>query len=203
MWSVSKALNSKQILQSHKDFNEYSKLLLKLVRDAFNEFYNPSVRSVSDQLAKFANLMVSYVIQKRPSNEIYAKLTSSLQLKNATKLTGYIAQHDFDKQLLIKRNSSLLMMSQSQSCSSLNLSYKTESSFDGSSINSSKLSISNASLNRSSSKNNEMLALRENFLGQSGEKSAKKFSGSESNANRLVKSTSSTNLMKAKRQISF
>lgn len=176
-------------------------MLAKLVKKAFIEFYNPSVRSISAQFAKFANFMVSYVIQGRPANEIYAMMAHSMQSKNATRLTGYIAQQDFDRQCIVRKNSSLMLMS--ESCSSLNISQQSENSFDGGSMNSSKLSISNTSLNRSSSKNNEMLALRENFLGLSNEKSAKKFSGSDSNLNRLVKSTSSSNLMKAKRQISF
>lgn len=201
MWSVSYALKEKEIVQSHVNFKDYSKVLLRLVRKAFVDFYNPSVRSVSEQLKKFSKCMVSYVMQGKSDHEIYAKLTDYLQTKNATKLTGYITQEQFDKPNIIKRNNSLLMMSQSSS--SFNFSRHSENSFDESLMNSSRLSTSNASLNRSSSKNNEMSALRENFLGQSNDKSAKKFTGSDSNVNRLVKTTSSSNLMKAKRQISF
>lgn len=151
---------------------------------------------------KFATHMVFYVIQGRASDEIYTLTRTLLQSKNTTKVSGYIAQQDYErnKQFLIRKNSSLLFMS--QSCTSLNQSQQSENSYDGNSLNSSKLSESSSSINRSSSKNNELLVLRENLIATNGDKSARKFGGSESNLLR-TKSNSSSNLMKAKRQISF
>lgn len=157
---------------------------------------------MSEQLTKFAAHMVFYVIQGRTFDEIYNLTKTSIQSKNTTKVSGYIGQQDYErnKQFMTRKNSSLLFSS--QSCSSLNMSQQSENSFDGHSLNSSKLSESNSSFNQSSSKNNELLVLRENLMSTSGDKSARKFSGSDSNLNR-PKSNSSTNLMKAKRQISF
>jgi CRISPR/Cas system endoribonuclease Cas6 (RAMP superfamily) len=67
----------------------------------------------------------------------------------------------------------------------------------------SSLNLSNSSLGISSSKNNDINALRENFqLNRSTEKSLTKFRVSESN---LVRHNSMPNpgILKAKRQISF
>lgn len=203
LWAVSTALTSKEISKQHEKFKEFASILAKLVKTIFIEFHNPALKSISGQLSKFANFMVSYVIQERAINEIYSRTKVHLQSKNPTKVMGYIAQQEYQRNQphFIRKNNSLLLMT--QSCSSLNLSQQSDSYLDISSLNSSKLSESNSSLNRSSSKNNEMVgALRENFIGQSIEKSARKLGGSESSLNTL-KSTSSSNLLKAKRQISF
>lgn len=145
------------------------------------EFHNPAEKSMSDQLLKFANYMVFYVIQGRSAEEIYLKTRASLHAKYAKKAS------------LLQRSESLF-----SSNSSFNMS-QSENLFD---LSSSRLSGSNSSINRSSSKNNGMLALRENFINQSGEKLGRMLVGSESNLSR-TKSNSSSNLMKAKRQISF
>lgn len=53
LWAISNSLGSKQITQSHPKFKEYVRILLKLIKKIFEEFYNPSARSVSDQLLKW------------------------------------------------------------------------------------------------------------------------------------------------------
>jgi hypothetical protein len=143
-------------------------------------------------MSTFANQMVFYVKQGQSFDDIYRLTKSSLLTKNEKD------QERSQQQSLIRRSSSFMMMS--QSCSTLNFSQQSARSID--SLNSANFSGSNSSLSGSSSKNNQMLALRENFMVQSGEKSAKKFSGSDSNLNKS-KSSSSSNLLKAKRQISF
>ena len=196
---MSNALTSKQISNEHENFKQFASTLAKLVKKILLEFYNPAGKSLSGQMLKFATHMVYYVVNGRPAEEIFAMTKASLQSKNTTKVTGYIGQQDFEQSQKnhVRRSSSFNMMA-SQSCSSLNYSQQSETSFEGSSLH---LNESNSSINRSSSKNNEMLALRENFMIQSSEKSARKF-GSESNLNK-AKSSSSSSLMKAKRQISF
>lgn len=52
LWAISNSLGSKQITQAHPQFKEYVRVLLKLIKKVFEEFYNPSARSVSDQLLK-------------------------------------------------------------------------------------------------------------------------------------------------------
>ena len=52
LWAISTSLGEKKINHSHPQFKEYCRLLLKLIKKIFEEFYNPSVRSVSDQLLK-------------------------------------------------------------------------------------------------------------------------------------------------------
>lgn len=201
LWAVSTALTTKKISKEHEKFKEYASILAKLVKTIFLEFYNPTIKSISGQLSKFANFMVFQVVQGLSHQKIYTSMKVHLESKNTTKVSGYIAQQDYERNQtnLIRRNNSLLLMS--QSCSSLNFSH-SESFIDIGSLNSSKLSESNSSLNRSSSKNNDSGALRENFLASSRENSAMKFGGSDSNLAKH-KSTSSTNLLKAKRQISF
>lgn len=200
--SVANALKSKGITNDTNDnYKQFVGLLARLVKKIFLEFYNPAIKSVSEQLSKFANFMVFHVVQSLTFEEIYQKTKEYLQSKNPAKLrTGYIAKQDYEFNMknLVKSNNSLLVMSQSSS--SLNFS-RCGSFYENCSLNSSKLSESNSSLNLSSSKNNDMRPLRENFIGQSNEKSAK-LSTSDSNLNKL-KSSSSSNLMKAKRQISF
>lgn len=137
---------------------------------------------------KFATHMVYYVLNGRASDEIYKSTKELLQTKNSQKLTGFMGQQECDQRMVQKLS---LQSLNSQSCSSL--SYSQQSSENSFGESSAALGGSNSSLNRSS------LALRENF--QSGEKSNRKF-GSESNLN-ASKSSSSLNLMKAKRQISF
>jgi hypothetical protein len=183
---VSNALTSKKISNEHEKFKDYASILTRLVKNIFIEFYNPAIKSISDQLMKFANQMVFFVIQGQEYAEIYKTTRMNLIAKNATKISGYVSQQDFEA-----RRSSSLVFSQSLS-TSFNLS--------DSSLNSSRLS--NSSLNRSSSKNNDSTALRENFIA-SVEKSSRKF-GSESNIHRpSPSSATSSSLLKAKRQISF
>lgn len=141
--------------------------------------------------------MVSYVIRGDDFNTIYGKVKMNLVTKNATKLTGYLSQKDYElsKSNLLRRNTSLLVMNNSSS--SLNQSLQLDNSFSSTSI----LNRSNSSLTQSSSKSNETtIALRENFI-NSSEKSARKF-GSDSNLSKQP-SNASSSLLKAKRQISF
>lgn len=202
LWSVSTALNSKEISKSNENYKKYATILAKLVKTIFMEFYNPAVKSISGQLSKFAVMMVPYVILGESYLKVYDKIKVQLEAKYLPKtFSGYIAKPDYERLQpnLMRRNNSLLMMSHSSS----SFSYpRSDSFYENSSLNSSRHTDSNSSLNLSSSKNNEMGPLRENFI---GDKSGAKKSGSESNLNRLKSSSSSSlsSLMKAKRQISF
>jgi hypothetical protein len=177
-------------------------MLCKLVRKIFIEFYNPS-KSMSAQMTKFSNLMVYYVIQGREFEDIYAITRRKLEEHSSTRVSGYINQEDYMKNQLVRKNSSLLF---SNSCSSLNLSHDSdsfnESNFDKSSGSETSL------IHSSTSKNNQSCVLRENFLGR-GNISNKKhqqplFGGSDSNLSKISSSTpSNSNILKAKRQISF
>lgn len=194
LWSVSSALKTKEISKDHENFKVYATKLARLVKRIFIEFYNPAKKSVSEQMLNFANQMVFHVIQGRDSENIYLTLKSNLQSKNAAKISQTKNPDDRLQNQLSRHNKSSLM---SQSASSLNLSHPLSLDSISNSYGSS------SSINRSSSKRNigSMLALRENFTTQSVNKSAQKF-GSDSNLSRS-KSSSSSNLMKAKRQISF
>lgn len=190
----------KQISKEHEKFKEYATLLATLVKKIFIEFYDPANKSLSNQMAKFSNHMVYFVIQGQSKEDILRTTRLHLQSKMTTKVSGYIAPQDYErnKQYFFRKSNSLLLASQSYS--SLNVAQCSESSFEDYASSSSRLAPSNSSINLSSSKNNELGVLRENF--QSSAHSAKKFSGSESSLNR-AKSNSSSSLMKAKRQISF
>ena len=170
--------------------------LCKLVRKVFTEFYNPS-KSMSAQMTKFSNLMVFYVIQGRSFEEIYLMTKNKLEAQNATRVSGYIGQEDYQKNHFIRKNSSFLLMS--NSCSSLSLN-ENSNSFSDSTF---ERSGSDSSLNISTSNNNEEV-LRENFTSYVRGNSLKKLIiTSESNLNVLKTSTPSSNFLKAKRQISF
>lgn len=172
--------------------------LCKLVKRIFTEFYNPS-KSMSAQMTKFSNLMVYYIIQGRPLEEIFVMTKHRLEVQNPTKVSGYIAQDEYEKNSFIRKNSSLLLMT--NSCSSLNLTDNSNSFIDS---NFDKTG-SDTSLNHSTSKNNnDSGVLRENVLVNSRVKSSKKlFGGSDSSLHQLKTSTPSSNVLKAKRQISF
>lgn len=168
--------------------------LCKLVKKIFSEFYNPQ-KSMSSQMTKFANLMVFYVIQGRSIDDIYAMTKSRLDAQNPTKISGYIAREDFEKNCFVRRNNSLVLLSQSSS--SLNFSGSTET------IASDVSGSDTSSLNHSSTtKSNISGVLRENHMGveNSGKKS---FNANEASINQLKTSTPASNILKAKRQISF
>lgn len=142
--------------------------------------------------------MVFYVIQGKTFDEIYNQTKDRLLKKGATKIIGYIAPNEYEKQkcYLFRSNNSLMLQSQSSQAQSS--SQFSEYSFDSGTVPSMKKvrnsETGNGPTTRSTSKSNESSALRENFRG-SREKTAvstsKLFVGSKSN------------LLKAKRQISF
>lgn len=194
LWTASSALQSKQVNRDHEKFKEYMSTLCKLVKKIFTEFYNPT-KSMSAQMTKFSNLMVFYVIQGRSFDEIYLMTKNKLEAQNPTKVSGYIGQEDYQKNHFIRKNSSLLLMTNSCSSFSINSDSLLDSTFDKSG--------SDTSLNRSTSKNSEKV-LRENFSNNARDNSTKKlFSVSETNLNTLKTSTPSSQVLKAKRQISF
>ena len=169
--------------------------LCKLVKKVFTEFYNP-IKSMSAQMTKFSNLMVFYVIQGRSFEEIYLMTKNKLEAQNATRVSGYIGQEDYQKNHFIRKNSSFLLMS--NSCSSLSLN-ENSNSFSESTF---ERSGSDTSLNISTSNNSDKV-LRDNFTSNArGNSSKKLIITSESNLNALKSSTPS-NVLKAKRQISF
>lgn len=176
--------------------------LCRLVKKILAEFYHPS-KSTSHQMQKFANMMVFYVTQGRSFDDIYATTKARLDVQNPTKVSGYIAPADYEKNRYIRKNSSLLLLSNiSSSCSSLNyLSNNSDSLLDGVFDKSG----SDTSLNQSLNKSTENNVLRENFQSSARENSTRKLYGaSDSNINKLVStSTPSSNILKAKRQISF
>lgn len=175
-------------------------ILCRLVKKVLSEFYHPQ-KSMSAQMQKFSNMMVFYVIQGRSFDDIYATTKARLDAQNPTKVSGYIAPDEYEKNCYIRKNSSLLLLT--GSCSSLNYSSNNSDSLLDATFNKSG---SDTSLSRSTSKSNaDNVVLRENFQGGNRENSTRKlYGGSDSNLNKLaVNSSTSTNIMKAKRQISF
>lgn len=174
--------------------------LCRLVKKVLAEFYHPN-KSMSYQMQKFANMMVFYVTQGRLFDDIYATTKTRLDIQNPTKVSGYIAPADYEKNRYIRKNSSLLLLSNiSGSCSSLTYSSNNSDSLLDSAFDKSG---SDTSLNQSLNKSAENNVLRENFHVTSRENSTRKmYGGSDSNINKLV-STPSSNILKAKRQISF
>lgn len=174
-------------------------MLCRLVKKLLSEFYNHG-KSMSAQMQKYSTLTVSYVIQGKSFEEIYAKANKHLKGQNSTKISGYVGPVEYEKNQFIRKSNSLLLMP-SISCSSLNSStINSDSLMDASYFDK---SASDTSLNQSMSKSNtESNVLRENF--QSRENSARKIFGSESNLNKITTtSTPSSGVLKAKRQISF
>lgn len=188
LFNVSTSLKEKSIDKTHENFKRWGTTLVGLVKKVFKEYYNPRVRSDSEQLKKFANMMVSQVIRGDDKNEILLVTKESLRKK----LAG--------SSLLLNesraRSSSLMSISQPLMFPLLNNSSSHENS----------LNSSNSSLNRSSSKNNhETNALRENFqLNRSADKTAaSRFRASDSNLVRHNSMPTNPGVLKAKRQISF
>jgi hypothetical protein len=197
LWSASSALQSKNISRDHEKFKGYMSIICRLVKKLLAEFYHHG-KSMSAQMQKFSNLIVFHVIQeKKQEEEIYLMAKTRLEALNPKRISGYVGPDEYEKNRLIRKGSSLLLMP-SSSCSSLNSSVMNSDSLMDSSFDK---SASDTSLNRSTSKSNaELNVLRENF--QSRENSGRKAFGSESNLNKLS-STPSSNVLKAKRQISF
>lgn len=180
-------------------------VLCRLVKKVLTEFYNPS-KSMSAQMQKFSNMMVFYVVQGRSFEDIYASTKTRLDAQNPTKVSGYIAPADYEKNRYVRKNSSLLLLS--GSCSSLNYSsVNSDSLLDGTFDKSG----SDTSLNQSLTKTTNAITesnnvLRENFNNRENSSRKQLYGGSsDSNLNKLVNTTStpSSNILKAKRQISF
>lgn len=169
---------------------------MSLVKKIFVEFYDPTNKSLSSQMAKFSNHMVYFVVQGQSKDEILAAMKIHLQSKVATKVSGYIPPRDYEqnKQYFFRKSNSHMA---SQPFSTLQVSHHSDSSFEE---NSASSTLAPSRLTMSSSKNNDIRALRENF--QPSDLSASKCIRVESNLNR-AKSSSSSSLMKAKRQITF
>lgn len=176
-------------------------MLCRLVKKVLAEFYHPQ-KSMSAQMQKFSNMMVFYVVQGRSFDDIYLMTTARLDAQNPTKVSGYIAADEYERNRYVRKNSSLLLLTGSNS--SLNYSSNNSDSFLDTTFNKSG---SDTSLNRSTSKSNaENVVLRENFGGIRENSSRKLYGGSDSNLNKLAVNanmSSSSNILKAKRQISF
>jgi hypothetical protein len=175
-------------------------MLCRLVKKILAEFYHPQ-KSMSAQMQNFSNLMVFYVVQGRSFDDIYAMTKGKLDAQNPTKVSGYIAPEEYERNHYVRKNSSLLLLTGSNS--SLNYSSNNSDSLLDATFNKSG---SDTSLNRSTSKSNvESGVLRENFQGNTRENSMRKlYGGSDSNISKIpVSASTSSNIMKAKRQISF
>lgn len=200
LWSASSALQTKQINREHEKFKPYMQVLCKLVKKLLQKFYQ-SNKSMSHQMQRFSSLVVFHVIQEQPFDDILTMAKTRLEAQQKqTKISGYIAPDVYEKNNFVRKNSSLLLMS-TLSCSSLNSStMNSDSLLEGSLLD---RCSSDTSLNRSTSKSNaEGSVLRENV--QSRESSGRKAYGSESNLSKISNtSTPSSNILKAKRQISF
>lgn len=173
-------------------------VLCKLVKKLLQKFYQ-SNKSMSHQMQRFSSLVVFHVIQEQPFDDILTMAKTRLEAQKQTKVSGYIAPDVYERNNFVRKNSSLLLMP-SLSSSSLNSStVHSDSLLEGSFLD---RCSSDTSLNRSSSKSNaEGCVLREN-VGR--ESSARKAFGSESNLSKMSStSTPSSNILKAKRQISF
>lgn len=81
LWSVSTALNSKQISKNHESFKELASTLAKLVKKIFLEFHLPG-KSISSSLQYFASQMVHFVINGHPSDQVYKNTKELLETKN-------------------------------------------------------------------------------------------------------------------------
>ncbi|CAO1338987.1 unnamed protein product [Diamesa serratosioi] len=184
LWATSQSLASKQISKDHRNFKEYATLLVKLTKRLFTEFFCPN-KSVSGQMLKFSNSMVFFVIQGRHFDDIYSmtksRLQKSLCQKELSSLTH--SRYEDNKQNEIRKTNSVL--------SSTFPSFKTKNN----------VLSSEKCINSSSSKNNESFVLRENVI-RCNQKSSTKKTTME-NTKLLSKVGSSSNLQRAKRQISF
>ena len=136
-------------------------------------------------MLKYSNNMVFFVIQGRNFEDIYSMTKARLQKSLCQKELSYIPHSTYEdnKQNEVKKTNTMLSSSMSTQISEkFNCTSKK------------KKPSSEKCLTSSSSKNNESLALRENFIRCDQRSSTKKTVENAGN---------SSNLQKAKRQISF
>lgn len=152
--------------------------------------------------------MVFYVIQGRSYDDIYTLTKDKLQkTKSVARVSSYIAQEELERNRnLVRRSSSQLF----QSNSSLNVSnFSSSENLTSFNVASRKSSISENSSSatksdRSTSKNNDGVgALRENLLRNISDQKNSAHRASESDVSKLFVGKTNSNLLKAKRQISF
>jgi hypothetical protein len=200
LWTVSSALSSKQIHTGHEKFKEFAAILCKLVKKLLIEFYNPK-KSLSGQMLKYSNMMVFYVVQQeKPIDEIYKTTKMRLQNQNVQKVSGYIGLEEYSKNTYVRKNSSLIMMSNSRSSLNISSCSEFERSGSDSSFNLDNSCISEEDVKISCAKACENV-LRENNRNENSEQ--KIFSSNSDSNLAKYKSNAPSNLLKAKRQISF
>lgn len=170
---------------------------MKLTKRLFTEFFCPS-KSVSGQMLKYSNNMVFFVIQGRSFEDIYSMTKARLEKSLCHKELSIIphTMHKDSRQNEVLNTNAMLS---SSTLSRTSEALKT-ASFPTSTKKIKTLS-SEKCLTSSSSKNNESFALRENFIRCSRRNSTTKMT--VQNEKILSNVGSTTNLQKAKRQISF
>ncbi|KAG5677438.1 hypothetical protein PVAND_007196 [Polypedilum vanderplanki] len=191
---------SENVLGFHKPMSETEKKKLlwaassalqakKINREheKFKDYMSTLCKLVKKIFTEFYNPQKS-----KSSDDIYT-LTKN-RLENTVKVSGYSGREDLEKSHFVRSNSSFLMLSESRF--SLNGSLETL----GSDID---ISSSDTSPNQSLSKSNISGVLCENQNRMIQNSSKKLFRLSDSNLMNHVKTSTPSNILKAKRQISF
>ncbi|CAO1335687.1 unnamed protein product [Diamesa tonsa] len=196
LWATSQSLASKQISKDHHKFKEYATLLVKLTKRLFTEFFCPS-KSVSGQMLKYSNNMVFFVIQGRNFEDIYSMTKARLE-KSICHKEFNNKEHTTQKDL---RQNEFLQTNAMLSSSTLSRTEELKTSSFPTSTKKNKTLSSEKCLTSSTSKNNESFALRENFIRCNQRNSTAKTT--VQNEKIISNHGNTTNLQKAKRQISF
>ncbi|XP_059620193.1 uncharacterized protein LOC132264124 [Phlebotomus argentipes] len=201
LYIVSQTLQRKQISGQHDHFKEYATVMAKAVKRLFLETNRKTFGSVSEQMSKIANNILFDVLQGKTVEEIYASERRKKELmRSYLRPNGYVSLESY-RSGMHRSSSSLLSENSSQSTSlrfsqSENASQGTQGSFFCGMIDTGSI-------------------LRENVDSGERQRSAQKglFSGkdqknvsphiSSHKKQKLVGGKNLTNLLKAKRQISF
>lgn len=148
-------------------------------------------------MLKYSNNMVFFVIQGRNFEDIYSMTKGRLKKSLSQKEFSYTANsmyEDAKQNEVRKTNAMLSFKTLSPSSEAFRLASNPTSTKNNETLASVKCSTS------SSSKNNESFALRENFIRCNQRNSSTKTAVENE---KEISSNNSTNLQKAKRQISF
>lgn len=150
LWAVSKALTDKQISNNHEKFKEFASILAKLVKKIFLEFHDPVKKSISEELMRFASLMVTQVVVHGHNSEHVHSETRKflLQKLNSSKTSTFLASSCSSLSLkqqsenLNASGSSKSLLALRENGNSLNKKFGSESNVNSSSVLKAKRQIS-------------------------------------------------------------
>ncbi|GAB0096229.1 hypothetical protein DMENIID0001_117110 [Sergentomyia squamirostris] len=191
LYIVSQTLQRKQISGQHEHFKEYATVMAKVVKRLFLESNRNTFSSVSEQMNKIANNISFAVLQGKSVEEIYAVERKKRELaRNSQKPSGYISMESYRSG--IQRSTSSVLSEKS-------LSFNQSENLSQSSL----FGVDTGSILRENVDSEQRRSAQKGLFSGKDQKNVSPHKSSQKKKPKLVGGKNLSNLLKAKRQISF